>query len=438
MKLEIETSKTEEEEKEERLLEKLVGRLSFVQTREEQERIVGDAVREVYGRVGEEKRDAIIRDVLGYGEIDDLMKREEIEDIMINGLKPIFIFSTKDGMVKTDRRFRTLGQLNLFVKRLLVLSGKEKLDYINNFHLPEGSRANVIASPFGPQVTIRKFNKRPLSLIDLIENETMGVELAAQFWLYADGLRIKPANILIAGMPGSGKTTMLNALFSFFPANERVVVIEDTLELNTEANENTARLEVTEELSMQELVKNSMRMHPNRIIVGEVRGNEANDLMTAMNIGKICMGTLHANSAREAVMRLENVPMSVPTEVIPLIDVFIVMRHYWVDGRLRRVVGQVTETGGIEKKVLLSDLCQFDPHTGKMIQAHPSVIYRDRLAAAAGISPKEVMDEVALRIRILRALSKAGIREIKELSEFTQAYYENPRNAMAKVGMASG
>ncbi|MEM3030124.1 MAG: ATPase, T2SS/T4P/T4SS family [Candidatus Micrarchaeia archaeon] len=435
MKLEIETSKTEEEEKEERLLEKLVGRLSFVQTREEQERIVGEAVREVYGKISEEKKNALIRNVLSYGELDDLMRREEIEDIMINGLKPIYTFSTKEGMVKTDRKFRTLEQLNLFVKRLLVLSGKDRLNDINNFHLPEGSRANVIASPFGPQITIRKFNKRPLSLIDLVENNTMSVELAAQFWLYADGLRIKPANILIAGMPGSGKTTMLNALFSFFPANERIVVIEDTLELNTEANENTARLETTEELTMQDLVKNSMRMHPNRIIVGEVRGNEANDLMTAMNIGKICMGTLHANSAREAVMRLENVPMSVPTEVIPLIDVFIVTRHYWVNGRLRRVVGQVTETGGIEKKVLLSDLCSFDPHTGSMVNVHPSVIYRDRLASAAGISPKEVMDELALRVKVLRALARAGIREIKQLSEFTQAYYENPRNAMAKIGV---
>ncbi|MEM4389120.1 MAG: ATPase, T2SS/T4P/T4SS family [Candidatus Micrarchaeia archaeon] len=435
MRPEVETDKSEEEKNEERLLEKLVGRLSFVQTREEQERIVGEAIREVYGKLSEEKRNALIRNVLSFGELDDLMRDEEIEDIMINGLKSIYTFSTKEGMVKVDRKFKTLEQLNLFVKRLLVLSGKSKLNYINNFHLPGGSRANVIASPFGPQITIRKFKKRPLSLIDLIENNTLSVELAAQFWLYADGLRIKPANILIAGMPGSGKTTMLNALFSFFPANERIVVIEDTLELNTEANENTARLETTEELTMQDLVKNSLRMHPNRIIVGEVRGNEANDLMTAMNIGKICMGTLHANSAREAVMRLENVPMNVPTEIIPLIDVFIVMRHYWVNGRLRRVVGQVTETGGIEKKVLLSDLCSFDPHTGTMVNVHPSVIYRDRLAAAAGISPKEVMDELAVRVKVLRALVKAGIREIKQLSEFTQAYYENPRNAMAKIGL---
>ncbi|MCM8783887.1 MAG: CpaF/VirB11 family protein [Candidatus Omnitrophica bacterium] len=134
-----------------------------------------------------------------------------------------------------------------------------------------------------------------------------------------EGLNVKPANIIIAGGPGSGKTTLLNALFSFIPAKERIIVIEDTL-----------------------------RMRPDRVIVGEVRGKEAQDLMTAMNIGKYCMGTLHASTPRETVIRLESEPMNVPSVLVNLVDVFVVMRRYKIDGEIKRVIGEVAETAFLE------------------------------------------------------------------------------------------
>ncbi len=436
MKLEIETIKTSEEASMEKLLERLIGKISFIQSREEQEKIIDKFAGEIFGKISGEKKKRIADEILSYGILDEFMDDAGIEEIMVNAIKSVFIFSSKKGVEKTGKNFSTLEELNLFIKKLLVLSGKDKLNDINDFHLPNGARANVISSPMGPQITVRKFRHKPLSLIDLVEDEKMlDYDLAAQLWLYSDGLRIKPANILIAGTPGSGKTTLLNALFSFFPPNERIITIEDTLELNTETNENCARLETSERLTMKDLVKNSLRMRPSRVIVGEVRGEEALDLMTAMNIGKICMGTLHASSSREAITRLENSPMNVPTEIIPLIDVFIILKQFYVGNSLKRVISEVSEVGGIEKKVLLSEVAKYDLGRGELVKIHSSVIYRDRLAEAVGGTPKEVLDEVALRKKVLQTLAKKGIRAIPEISEFTNSYYEDTEKALKKIGM---
>ncbi|RLG19228.1 hypothetical protein DRN67_03280 [Candidatus Micrarchaeota archaeon] len=424
------TSRSIEAEK--KVLEKLIGKFSFAQTKEQQAAIVKETLEEVFSGIKEREKNAMVKKILSFGMIDPYIHDEEVEDLIINGINPIFIFKSGEGMIKTDKKYESLEELDLLMHKLLVFSGKHRLKPINNFHLPDGGRVNLVTSPFGPQITFRKFKQRPLSIIDLVESGTMDYEVAAHLWLYAEGLGIKPANMLIGGMPGSGKTTLLNALFSFFPTNERIVVIEDTLELNTETRENCARLETTGELSMRELVKNTLRMRPDRLVVGEVRGEEAADMMTAMNIGKICMGTIHASSPREVVMRLENAPMNVPTEIIPLIDVFIIVRQFYQKGKVLRAIVQISETGGIEKKVLLSDLAKFDVASGKIKNAHPSVIYRDRLAQASGVTPKEILNELKARAKILENLSGKGIKSIEQLAEFCGEYYSEPDDALDK------
>jgi flagellar protein FlaI len=420
------------DELERQVLEKLIGKFSFAQKREEQEALVAEALTAVAPALRDKDKKDMVARVLSYGLVDDVVRDPDTEDVIINALKPVFVFKAKEGMVRTNKQYKDLQELDLLIQKLLVFSGKHRLRPINNFHLPDGGRVNVVTSPYGPQITFRKFKQKPLSVIDLIDAGTMDYGVAAQLWLYAEGLGIKPANIMIGGMPGSGKTTLLNALFSFFPTNERIVVIEDTLELNTDTRENCARLEATGELSMRELVKNTLRMRPDRLIVGEVRGEEASDMMTAMNIGKICMGTIHASSAREVVMRLENAPMNIPTEIVPLIDVFIIVRQFYMEGRVLRSIVQISETGGIEKKVLLSDLAMFDVKSGKMLESHPSVIYRDRLAQASGVTPKEILDEIEARKRILIKLAEKKVRSIDQISEFCSHYYKNADNALDK------
>ncbi len=417
------------------VLEKLAGKLTYGQSRERQEEIVFDILSEVRESLTPNDKKSMVKEILSYDIIDDIMNDPEVEDIMVNALNPVYIFHQKKGMTKTDRQFKNLEELDLFVRKLLAFSGKTEYKPINDLHLVTTQRANVIESPLGPQITIRKFRQTPLSIIDIIRNGTMDYGVAAMLWLYSDGLSIKPANLMIGGMPGAGKTTLLNAMFSFFPTHERLVVIEDTLELNTIGKDNCSRLETSDETNLKDLVRNTLRMRPDRIIVGEVRGEEAIDLMTAMNIGKICMCTIHASSAREMVTRLQNMPMNVPTDIIPMIDSFVIVKQFNVKKKIARVVAQVAETGGVEKTVLLSDICKYDYKMGKIKDLRPSVVYRDRLAESAGVSPKEIMDELKNRTKILRSLDRSNIHTIEQVSEFCGMYYENPQNALARLGM---
>lgn len=433
---------------EKRVLDKLIGKIHLIQKGGERKRLVLDAISQASLELkkeaaeelprldSSEAKEKFVKNFLSYGLIEDLMNDPEIEDVTINSLNPIFVRYTKRGIVKTERRFPSWEELEFFVKKLVVFSGKAKVEEINNLALPDiGGRVNIVSSPFGPQITISKFKQRPMSIIDLIELGTLSYGLAAQLWMYVDGLSVKPANILVVGGPGAGKTTLLNALFSFLPANDRIVVIEDTVELNTQTEENCARLESTGSLTMRDLVKNSLRMRPDRIIVGEVRGAEAHDMMSAMNIGKVCMGTLHASTAREAIIRLENVPMDVPTRLIPLIDVFIVMRRFNLGGDTFRVVGEVVETGGIEQRtVLLSEIWSYNLAKRKVLEKAPSSVYRDQLAMVAGVRPNEIMDEVRVRAGLLWTLAEKGVKTIEGLSSFCKDYSTNSKEVLARLG----
>ncbi len=435
-------------ELENRVLDKLIGKIHLLQEKEDREKVVLDSVSQAYlelkKRPPEElpnldqrrAKEEFVSEFLSYGLIEDFMNDPDIEDITINSLNPIFVRHNKRGIVKTDKGFRSWEELEFFVRKLVVFSGKTKVAEIHDLTLPDiRSRVNIVCSPFGPQVTISRIRQKPWSIIKLIEVGTLSYRLAAQLWMYIDGLSVRPANILIAGGIGAGKTTLLNALFSFLPMNDRVVVIEDTIELNTRTEENCARLESTGSLSMKDLVKNSLRMRPDRVIVGEVRGAEASDMMTAMNIGKVCMGTIHASTAREAVIRLENEPMNIPTGMIPLVDVFIVMRRFNIRGEIFRVVGEVVEIAGIEqKKVLLAELWAYDLASHRIEEKAPSSIYRDRLAGVAGVRPSEIMDEIRVRAGLLWTLAQRDIKTIEEISSFCKAYSINSKELLDRLG----
>jgi flagellar protein FlaI len=255
--------------------------------------------------------------------------------------------------------------------------------------------------------------------------------MAGQLWLYVEGYTVLPANIIISGSPGSGKTTVLNALLGLVPRDERLVVIEDTLELNTKLADNCSRLESEEDLTMEELVKNSLRMRPDRVIVGEVRGIEAQGMMTAMNIGKHCMGTIHANNTRETIFRLQNEPMNIPESLVGLIDVFLIMRKYRPDEEVSRVIQEIVETAGLqERKVLLSYVWEYDAAKKIFTSPTPSSIYRDKVAAIANVHPSKIIEEVDRRTRLLKRFKENGIRGIKEVSEICHEYKLDPKKVM--------
>lgn len=429
----------------EALLARLRGRMTVVQSPAERYAAADEALNDLAAQLGhngfpalatEAERRAFLDAFLQYDLLEEFLADPAVEDIMINATEPIFVHRTGEGLVKTDRRFATGRELDVFVKKLIVFGGRNEVDPINDLEL-QGirGRVNIIQSPFGPQITITRGKPTPLTILQLIEQGTLSEEIAAQLWLYVEGLRVRPATLIIAGGPGTGKTTLLNALLSFIPSRERVVTIEDTLELNTGFLENCARLESCRRVRMTELVKNSLRMRPERILVGEVRGAEANDLMTAVNLGKYCMGTMHAPTARETILRLQNEPMNVPPVLVSLVDVFVILRKLNTAGQITRVVHELVETAGMEREtVLLSTVWTYDPQRRVAVESLPSSSYRDRLALESGRSAARIMEETARRSRILRTMRESGrFRTIEAVTGLCRTYSDCPEEALRQL-----
>lgn len=435
-----------------KLLDKLFGKINFLQNEAEKKNIVSDLISELYGATKsdtfmqsqtlselshEEEREKFLSSFFKYGIIDELLCDPDTEDIIINALNPIYVHHTYQGLVRTDKRFSSMKELDVFIKKLVVFSGRTSLRKINNLELAYiQGRVNIALSPFGPQVTITKIKENPLSIIDLIRKGALNYDIAALLWLYMEGMSIRPANLLILGAPGAGKTTLLNALLSFIPDKERLVIIEDTLELSTTREESWSRLESDDEISLADLVKNSLRMRPERIVVGEVRGAEAQDLMTAMNIGKYCMGTIHASAAREAIIRLENEPMNIPETLVNLIDILITMTKFHVKNEVFRVVAEIAETAGMEqKKVLLSTVWRHDYEKRIFIEQSPTSVFRDKIARARGISALDVIKELRVRAEIMKTLDNKNINKTEEAANFFRLYSRDADAALARLDL---
>jgi pilus assembly protein CpaF len=253
-----------------------------------------------------------LSEVFSYGPIEGLLRDQAITDIFING--PHQVYFDKGGQLQaTDVAFRDKEQLEQVIRRMLAGSGRpldEKRRMVDA-RLPDGSRLNVILSPpalNGPLVSIRRFGARPLAASDLVANESMTSEML-DFLAACVKCRL---NMVVSGGSGTGKTTLLNALSRFIPDSERVMTIEDTAELELQQR-HVAKMEATvessegdEAVSMRDLVRNALRMRPDRIIVGECRGAEVLDMLQAMNTGhEGSMTTVHANAPREALARIE-------------------------------------------------------------------------------------------------------------------------------------
>ena len=338
----------------------------------------------------EELLEDICNDVLGYGPLEPLLARDDIADIMVNGADTTFI-EVGGKMQKTGVRFRDNAQLLNICQRIVSQIGRrvDEASPICDARLMDGSRVNVIVPPLaidGPTLTIRKFKKDRLKLPDLVKFGSITPEGATILEIIG---RVR-CNVLISGGTGSGKTTLLNCLTGYIDHDERVITCEDAAELQLQ-QPHVVRLETRPpnlegegEITMRDLVKNCLRMRPERIIVGEVRGPEAFDLLQAMNTGHDgSMGTLHANSPREAISRLESMitmgGFALPSKTIKemicgSIDV-IVQAARLRDGSRR--ITHITEVVGMEGDVIITqDLFVYEivgeDANGKIIGRHRS------------------------------------------------------------------
>jgi len=435
-----------------RILDAVLGKINLLQNENEKRDVVSHAISELYGATPKEtfmqskvmdeltdaeRREEFLNQFFSYGVIEEILRDPDVEDIVINSLNPIFIHHTYKGLIKTEKSFSSQKELDVFIKKLVVFSGRNSLRKLNNLELANvQGRVNIAFSPFGPQITITKIKERPLSIIDLIRKGAMNYDMAALFWLYMEGMSIRPANVIILGAPGSGKTTLLNALLGLIPERERLVIIEDTLELNTVPQASWSRLESDEEVSLADLVKNSLRMRPERIVVGEVRGEEAQDMMTAMNIGKYCMGTIHASAAREAIIRLQNEPMNIPEILVNLIDVFITCIKYHVKREVFRVVGEVAETAGMEqKKVLLSNIWKHEYEKRIFSEVSPASVFRDKIARASGMPALDVIKELKLRAEIIKMVDQRDICAMDNVCDFFREYNNDADSALKRFDL---
>lgn len=313
--------------------------------------------------------------IRGFGILDSIIKDDNITEVMINGPDNIFI-EKKGRLVKLEQHFESERRLEDIIQRIVGLAGREvnQSSPICDTRLPDGSRVNVVLPPValcGPTVTIRKFSKEPMTIEKLIEYKSITPEIAHKLELL---VRAK-YNIFICGGTGSGKTTFLNALSNYIPKDERVITIEDSAELQIVGIDNLVRMETRNsnsagvgEISIRDLIKSSLRMRPERIVVGEVRGGEALDMLQAMNTGHDgSLSTGHANSTHDMLSRLETMVLQgadgLPLEAIrqqigSAIDIIIHL------SRLRdksRKTMEITEVVGYKDgEIILNPLYVFE------------------------------------------------------------------------------
>jgi len=316
----------------------------------------------------------VMDDLLGYGPIQPLLDDAEITEVMVNGSSKVYI-ERAGKLIKTNVKFQDDNHVLRIIEKIILPLGR-RIDSDNptvDARLPDGSRVNAVIPPVsidGPSITIRKFAKEKLTVDQLVEFDSITKNMAE----FIRACVISRLNVVISGGTGSGKTTLLNILSGFIPEDERIVTIEDAAELRLH-QDHVVRLETkspnmegTGSVNIRELVRNSLRMRPDRIVVGECRGGEALDMLQAMNTGHDgSLTTLHANSPRDALSRLEtmalmsglDMPLKVIREQIASAVDIIIQQSRMKDGT--RKVTNVCEVSGMEgDTIVMTDIFKFE------------------------------------------------------------------------------
>jgi len=329
--------------------------------------------------------------IRGLGLLDIIIKDDDITEVMINSPDEIFI--ERAGKVeRLNQKFESQRRLEDIIQKIVGKAGREvnQANPIVDTRLPDGSRVNVVLPPValkGPTITIRKFSKTPMTVEQLIKYGSLTPEIAAVLELLVKA----KYNIIISGGTGSGKTTFLNAMSNFIPKNERIITIEDSAELQITGVENLVRLETrnanssgTGEVTIRDLIRSSLRMRPERIVVGEVRGSEALDMLQAMNTGHDgSLSTGHANSTKDMLSRLETMVLmgaeglplpAIRQQIASAVDIIVQLSR--LRDHTRKTV-EITEVVGLQDgEIQLNPLYVFEEDSSSTVSHVAGALHR--------------------------------------------------------------
>ena len=435
------------------LMDEVDVSLKEIETREKAEEYLKNKFREIIRnyriRMAEESIDKllyyVIRDFLGYGKIDPLMKDHLIEDISADGVKiPVYVWHRVYESLPTNIMFDTEEELNSFIVRLAYLAGKSisLANPLVDASLPDGSRVQLSygneITRRGSTFTIRRFKVDPLTISDLISFNTLSVEMAAYFWYIIENR----SSILVSGGVAAGKTTTLNCLSMFIKPELKIVSVEDTPELNL-PHENWIPSVVRPgfgpsekgAITLFDLLKAAVRQRPDYIIVGEIRGEEAYTLFQAIATGHLGMCTIHAESVEAVINRLESEPMNIPRPLIAMIDDIVIQIRTEINGRPARRIKTVTEVVELSpktKEIKIHEVYRWNPRDDSFTFSGKSYIL-ERHMKKFGLEWKEIEKELKRRAAVLKWMVENNIRKYTEVAKVIREYYADPERVYRKA-----
>jgi flagellar protein FlaI len=391
----------------------------------------------------------IIRDFIGYGKIDPMMKDPHIEDISCDGsVTPLYIYHREYGSLKSNVIFDTEDELSAFVVKLSQKCGKHisLATPMLDATMPDGSRIQMTLSSEvttkGSTFTIRKFRSDPITPTDLVEYNTMSSEMIAYLWLAVEN----GVNALIAGSTASGKTSTLNAVSLFIPRETKIVSIEETREINL-PHENwipgVSRLGFGEivnnrligEIDLFDLMKAALRQRPEYILVGEIRGKEAYVLFQAMATGHTTYSTVHADSIKSLIHRLEGKPINVPRAMLQSLDVVLLQTNIKKNDKNMRRCRQIIEIIDLDSQtneILTNEVFRWNSKDDKFDFLGKSYVL-DHIRVQYGLSKEEMKKEMENRVEVLEWMKKNKIRMFKEFAKIVSSYADKPENMIERI-----
>ncbi|MGD1054664.1 MAG: type II/IV secretion system ATPase subunit [Nitrososphaerales archaeon] len=381
------------------------------------------------------------RDLVGFGVLDGMMRDPNIEDLSIDALnKPIFLYHKGHESLETNITLSDEDQLDNIVTRLSHMAGKH---VSTAFPIVQGTlpgRHRLVAtfrrevSPQGSSATIRKFREDPMTIVDMLNVNLLDHHMAAYAWY----LMQNRATAIVVGATGAGKTTLLNAILTLTRLSTKLITIEEVQEINiphlnwtslVSRESYAATEEKSGEVGLFDLVKAAMRMRPDILVVGEVRGEEAYVLFQAISTGHGGLCTLHADDAASALQRLVSEPMNVPKAFIPFLDLTFVVRRISVPapGGGFKSMRRIVSIDEIVTDQELNKAFRWDPRTDSFKPSYDKSPKLEKISRDTGMPVEEILREIDRRALILRWVQQKGIRNFKELSPILELYISKPQ-----------